>query len=97
MSPCPRVLIATPGTVPAQCPWWGGSTSHSLRDAHPVALTSAGVLGLCPQGPSQRVGSRTTWVEGRKDRALSASEMLLSVRGYRARRKQPGSRHDALA
>lgn len=97
MSRCPGVLIAASGTVPAQCPWWGESTPQSLRDAPPVVPPSAGVLGHCPQGPSQGVGSRTRWVERRKDGALGTSEMLPSARGCRARRRKPGGRHDALA
>lgn len=84
MSRCPRVLVAAPGTVPAQWPWWGGSTPQSALDAPPAAPPPAGVLGQCPRGPSQGVGSRASWA-GRR-------EMLPSARGCRARR-----RHDALA
>lgn len=97
MSSWPRVLIASPGTVPVQCPWWGGSTPRSLRDAPPLGHPPAGVPGPCPRGPSQGVGSRERGVERRKERALGAFEMLPSARGGRARRRQPGGRHDALS
>lgn len=97
MSRCPRVLIAVPGTVPVQCPWWGGSTPGPLRDAPPLTPSSAGVPGPCLRGPSQGVGSRARRVERRKDGASGASEMLPSVSGARARLRQPGGRHDALA
>lgn len=97
MSRCPRVLLAVPGTVPVQCLWWGGSIPRPLRDAPLLGPPAAGVPGPCPRGPSQRVGSRARWVERRKDGALGASEMLPSARGCRARLRQPGGRHDALA
>lgn len=97
MSRCPRVLIAVAGTVPVQCPWWGGSTPRPLREAPPLDSPPAGVPGPCPRGPSQGVGSRGRGVERRKDGALGASEMLPSARGGRARLRQPGGRHDALA
>lgn len=97
MSRCPRVLIVARGTVPVQCPWWGGSTPRSLRDAPPLASPTAGVPRPCPRGPSQGVGCRAREVERRKDGALGTSEMLPSAREGRARRRQPGSRHDALA
>lgn len=97
MSRCPRVLIAIPGTVPVQCPWWRGSTPRPLRDAPPLGASSAGVPGPCPRGLREEVGSRARGVERRKDGALGASEMLPSTRESRARRRQPGGRHDALA
>lgn len=97
MSLCPGALIAIPGTVPVQCLWWGGSTLGPLCDVPPLGTPPAGVPGLCPRGSSQGVGSRASGVERRKDGALGSSEMLPSARGGRARRRQPGSRHDALA
>lgn len=97
MSRCPRVLIAAPGTVPILCPWWEGSTPKSLRDAPPLGPPAAGVPGRCPRGPSQGAGFRARGVERRKNPALGASEMLPSAWGGRARCKQPGGRHDALA
>ena len=97
MSRCPRVLIAVTGTVPVQYPWWGGSTPRPLREASPLDSPPAGVPGQCLRGPSQGVGSRGRGVERRKDEALGTSEMLPSARGCRARLRQPGGRHDALA
>lgn len=81
MSRCPRVLIAVPGTVPVQFPWWGGSAPRLLRDAPPLAPPPAGVPGACPRGPSQGVGSRARGVGRKKDGAWGASEMLPSARG----------------
>jgi hypothetical protein len=96
MSHCPHVLIAAPGTVPVRCPWWGGSTPLSPRDAPPLAIPTAGVPGRYPRGPSKGVGSRARGVE-RKDWALGASEMLPSTREGGARFRQPGGKHDALS
>lgn len=97
MSRCPRVLLAAPGAVPVQCPWWGGSTSRSLRDAPPLGSPPAGVPGPCPGGSSQGVGSRARGVERRRDGALGASEMLPSAWWGRERHRHLGGRQDALA
>lgn len=95
MNRCPRVLIASPGTVPVW--WWGGSPSLSLRDAPPLGLLPACVPGRCPRGPSQEVGFTARAVERIKNQGLGASEMLTSIKGDRARCEQLGGRHDALA
>lgn len=95
MNPGPRVLIASPGTVPVW--WWGGSPSLSLRVAPPLGLPPAGVPGRCPRGPSQEVGFTARAVDRIKNRGLGASEMLPSIKGDRARCGQLGGRHDALA
>lgn len=97
MSLCPSALIAILGTVPIQCPWWGGSTPRPLCAFPALTPPPAGVPEPCPRGPSQGVGSRAGGVERRKDGAPGSSEMLPSARGGRARRRQPGGRHDALA
>lgn len=95
MNRCPRVLIASPGTVPVW--WWGGSPSLSHRDTPPLGLFPAGVPGRCPRGPSQEVGFTARAVERIKNQGLVASEMLTSIKGDRARCEQLGGRHDALA
>lgn len=95
MNRCPRVLIASPGTVPVW--WWGGSPSLSLRDAPPLGLPPTGVPGRCPRGSSQKVGFTARAVDRIKNRGLGASEMLPSIKGDRARCGQLGVRHDALA
>lgn len=95
MNRCPRLLIASPGTVPVW--WWGGSPSLSLRDTLPLGLPPAGVPGRCPRGPSQEVGFRVRAVERIKNRGLGGSEMLPSIKGDRARCGLLGGRHDALA
>lgn len=97
MSRRPSDLIAVPGTVPVRCPRWGGSAPRSLRDAPPLGPRPAGCSRPCPRGPIREVGSRAKRVERREDGALGASEMFPSDSGGRARRRQPGSRHDALA
>lgn len=97
MSRRPCVLLAVPGTVPVRCPRWGRSPPRHLRDAPPLGPRPAGGPGPCPRGPIQAVGSRAKRVERREDGVLGASEMLPSASGGRARRRQPGSRHDALA